>query len=339
MAEPPSYEAEFGNLVHTVIAYCLQNADIKPETISQQLVLANPLLVESDAEEAVKLSKRFLKGYCPEGDIYIEQELSAVLRSSHHSHHQHQLKGYADLIEVVNGEIAITDFKTGRSPYKVLDNKQLSLYAWMAAQQFGAVSVTGRLIWLRSTSKERFQEEIIAENIQQEAEAWAVDIINQIEAAAKLPGWAGFPERPGSWCSYCPHTANCLTLPIPNNNPEEIGMWILRLEALVADLKEKLKTHVEIDGPLTVADEVFDFHPRSSWDWDIRGLAALLDQMGLDPYNYLSADGRKLKKFLDGTYGNLFRQVGKEKISKYFTHKKAVINDDTDGHSMQEAVS
>lgn len=317
--EPPSYEADFGKLVHSVIAQHLKDRSVKLEEAANQLVLASPLLGEKDAKETVKLARGFVTGYFPpeDGAIYVEHKLNATLSSGAH------LIGRADLIEAANDEITITDFKTGRTTYKPLDTKQLPLYAWLVSKQFRTGSVTGRLVWLRS-SKERFLEEIITKTAQEEAAMWAEATISKIEQASQLPGWAGFSEKPGSWCSSCPHTVKCLTLAVPND-PTEIGALVLRLEAITTDLKEKLKAYVEANGPISVGDEVFDFHPRSSWDWDIMGLKALLSEIGLDPYKYFNADARKLKRFLDddNKYSHLFRQVGKENVTKYFTHKKA----------------
>jgi putative RecB family exonuclease len=321
--EPPSSDAEFGKLVHATIAESIkakkENRGSKPEDIASATALGYPLLSDKEIKEAVSLSKRFLNGYRPDENVLVEHKLTANLGKGR------SLIGYADLIEFEEDHIVITDFKLGHSPHNVLETKQLPLYAWMASQQFGINSIVVRLIWLRNR-RQFLSEESTDERLQQDALGWATNTIRLIEAAEQLPGWAGFREQPGSYCAHCTYGAQCLTLSVPDD-PASLGSLILRLENFVAELKDKLKTHVEANGPLVVNDEVFDFHARISREWDVLGLVALLDKLKLDPYNYLSADTRKLKKLLEGKYADMFRSVSKEKETRYFMHKKRTENE------------
>ncbi len=321
--EPPSSDAEFGKLVHSILAETIKSrkghTDKKPEEVAAAIALGYPLLGEKEIKQAVNLARRFLNGYLYKENVLVEHKLTADLGNGR------SIIGYADLIEFEDDHITITDFKLGHSPYNVLETKQLPLYAWMAAQQFGTNNIVVRLVWLRNRQK-FLSIENTDKALQQDAEAWSTDIIRNIEAAEQLPGWAGFTEQPGSQCAHCPYGANCLTLNKPED-PVAIGSLILKLESFISDLKDKLKTHVETNGPVTINDEVFDFHERITRTWDAHGLACLLDQLKLDPFRYLSGDTRKLKKFLDGKHADMFRDVCQEKTSKYFTHKK--IDNDT----------
>jgi CRISPR/Cas system-associated exonuclease Cas4 (RecB family) len=314
--EPPSYAAEFGKAVHAVIAGVI-NTKGAASDLARQAVKKSPLLTEEDAAEVLKLAGRFLGQFRPCGQLYTEYKLLVDLGDGQ------AFLGYADLIEETDDGLTIVDFKTGRTPCDVFDTKQLALYAWMAAQEFGVSDVKVQLWWLRERKPVR--EGIATPEIQQDAFGWALNTIGMIQGACELPGWAGFPEMPGTGCAFCPYAANCLQVAVPEGNgtaPEIAGI-ILRLEALTEQLKERLKQEVEKNGPVEVGGEVFAFHDRATWEFDVRGVVDFLQSLGLDPYDYLNVDGRKLKRLLAGETGEALRSLGTEKITKYFTHKKA----------------
>lgn len=318
LPEPPSYAAEFGKAVHAVIAGVI-NKQGMPLELAKALVASSPLLTDDDVAEIEKMAGCFLASFNPQGEVLTEHKLVVDLGDGQ------SLLGYADLIEVGDGKITITDFKTGRTPYDALDTRQLPLYAWMAQQEFGASQVEVQLWWLREPPKRAVRKAVADDSVQQDAVGWALEMIGLIEEAEQLPGWAGFPEKPGTGCSYCPYVANCLQLAVPEGEgsaPDVAGL-VLRLESLIDSLKELLKGEVEKNGPIEVGGEVFDFHPRSVWDYDVRAVVSYLDSIGEDPYEYLSVDGRKLKKLLSGDAGDVIRSLGKENVSKYFTHKAA----------------
>lgn len=119
-----------------------------------------------------------------------------------------QVQGYIDLVQ----DGLFVDWKTNRRPYHVLDNMQLSLYAWILMRLKGISSIEGRLYFLR------FRQEsghVFDEADAERARQWALGLAREIEdrrlQAAIEPDSVArlFPPRPSSMCSYCSFAIVC----------------------------------------------------------------------------------------------------------------------------------
>lgn len=120
------------------------------------------------------------------------------------------IQGYIDLYSP-NG--AITDWKTNRIAYDVMDNKQLALYSWAISQIKGINSVEGILYFLRFR---RGSKHIFTVEDMEEAREWALDKANEINKklvlADILPNEYKklFPANPSRICKHCPFAWDCI---------------------------------------------------------------------------------------------------------------------------------
>ena len=119
-----------------------------------------------------------------------------------------QVQGYIDLVQ----DGLFVDWKTNWRPYHVLDNMQVSLYAWALMKMQGIRYIEGRLYFLR------FRQEsghVFNEEDAERARQWALGLAKEIEdrrlEVAIEPGSVArmFPPRPSSLCGHCPFVLEC----------------------------------------------------------------------------------------------------------------------------------
>ncbi|MEB6549763.1 PD-(D/E)XK nuclease family protein [Heyndrickxia sporothermodurans] len=121
------------------------------------------------------------------------------------------LQGYIDL--VFNKGMAITDWKTNRVPYHVLDNHQVGLYAWAMNKLYLVPYVVGTLYFLRFKKK---SSHCFMPADMEKARLWALGLANEINAKLELYGMLPeefkriFPAIPSSNCRHCPFAKECL---------------------------------------------------------------------------------------------------------------------------------
>lgn len=97
-----------------------------------------------------------------------------------------------------------------------------------------------------------------------------------------------------------------------------------RYEQAVKVLKDKLKAYVELNGPVSANNKVWDFFESSSWEFEPDRLKALAGMMAIDghnPFQYLTLSSSSLKKlnFTD----EMLTQYG-EKRSKSKTFRSVL---------------
>jgi len=220
-----------------------------------------------------------------------------------------EVQGYIDLWrDDGDPEIQLIDWKTNRKPYHPLDTHQLGLYAGYLSRVTGK-PVRARLVFLRTG--DTLQHVYSADDI---AAAWtwaawtAIDIQERLfKAQTEEPlgrGW--FPATPGDACRYCGYAAACdgsgISFPGEIREPAEaeiLGREILRLEAVLDALKERLRGFVEHHGPVRVDGREFRLATSQYWKWPQEALAAAVDAMrkdGIDPLTVLSLTATGLKK-------------------------------------------
>lgn len=118
------------------------------------------------------------------------------------------IQGYIDLVN----QNKIVDWKTNWKMYHVLENYQLSIYAWAMMKLKGVSKVNGSLYFLRyrKSSTHTFTLEDT-----EKARKWAYDLAIEIkmkvflseiepDAISRL-----FPPKPSSNCSHCSFSLEC----------------------------------------------------------------------------------------------------------------------------------
>lgn len=311
LPEPPAKPLEFGKALHAVLSGVILNQGDVPE-LTRRAVEASELLDESDGMEIEKMAGWFQKKFSPVGPVRSEHKLTRELLP------EVEIIGYADLIE--DGFPAtITDFKTQWDRYEPVDTMQLPLYAWMAAPELGP-EIEARL-WFVRYFKDPMRRALIGPEEQERAVAWARGLVREIAEASELPGWAGFPERPGKPCGSCGYADRCLGVEVPEDVQEMAGL-ALRLERVLDQVKLPVKDYVSVLGPVEVNGEFFGLYPKSSWRFgDIAAFFRILAKAGADPWDYIEVNPWKLKKLLSGPLGPALRAIGDEKQSSYFSHR------------------
>ncbi|MGI9951967.1 PD-(D/E)XK nuclease family protein [Moorellaceae bacterium AZ2] len=309
--EEPSEAMEFGRAVHAAVAAGLTGRD--PEAAVRQMQFKTT--AGEKVDEAVELALRFLRRYTPQGEVLVEEKIKGTVAGE-------RIVGRLDLVEVFDGGVVITDFKTEWKKYAPSEKMQLPLYAYLYLSSVGEIPglVRARL-WFLRFSREPVVEETITPEVMRHAVEWTRSTIKEIQEGLKLPGWMGFDAVPGSWCKTCSYSFRCLDFLEPGSIVEA-GALALRLERALEVLKSRLKEYVEESGCLQVNDQYWGNYSYSTWKFpDIATFMKLVVEAGEDPWDYLEVSGSKLKKLLKGPLGERLKEIGEEKQRHYFTHR------------------
>lgn len=311
--EPPTPAHERGRIVHALISTCLREGKRPHDVLS--LIPGTDALDEEGRQEVLDMASGYLRAEHPAGAFRTEEKLEAVLANGE------RFLGYADLIEP--GAIPrITDFKTSWEKHGPTDTWQLPLYAWMLAEKLGVERVRVRL-WFLRYRKEPAVEAVVGPREMEAAVAWAEEVVARIREAESGPLWACFPPQPGTVCSSCGFSLECLGVDLGSEPPaEEIAGLILRLERALTCCREELEKRIKQSGPIFVRGQHFGFYPRSRWIFpDVGAFAELLRGAGKDPWKYLELPGWKLAPLLRGPLGEKLRAMGQEVREEYLTHR------------------
>lgn len=330
LEEPPSKAAEFGKAVHDVIAGVLRGAGSVAD-LAAGAVAGTSWLADEDVGAVVKLAGRFLDKFVPlaGGELLVEEKFEANLNGT-------SLQGYLDLVEVYPQRVVVTDFKTDWQRYGPADTQQLPLYGVLASTRYPGRPVSLRLWFLRYV-REAVREVLLTDQMRQAASAWVRETVEGIRRAAALPGWAGFPENPGSGCTYCGYADRCLGFVLPMGcrdagEAQELAGYALRLERSLEEAKRLLKDYVRANGPVEVGGQFFGFYPKSSWRFaDLPAFVAMLQNAGHNPWDYLRISGWDLRKLLYSPLGPALRALGEEKVEQYFAHRDAPPSSESEG--------
>ncbi|OZU89048.1 hypothetical protein CIL03_08510 [Virgibacillus indicus] len=123
------------------------------------------------------------------------------------------IQGYIDLYQP-NG--SITDWKTNRIPYDVLDSRQVALYSWVISQLKGLDFVEGSYFFLRFRKR---SSNIFTYEDMDQARQWALTTANEINNKLELleiftdETLKLFQAEPSRLCGHCPFAWECI-----NNN-------------------------------------------------------------------------------------------------------------------------
>ncbi|MBC7340920.1 MAG: PD-(D/E)XK nuclease family protein [Clostridia bacterium] len=211
--------------------------------------------------------------------------------------------GVLDLLEIDGDKATIVDYKTDwrvRTEAEVERDPQLAIYAWAVKREYPQVEeFEARLEFVRHGV---VRHACIDERDVEQAESRVLGMIAQIEAEKE------FAPRPGaacSWCGYagvCPAVRNIGSGQVVCASAEDakrIAGELALLERQVEDRKKALSAWCAANGPVESGGLVWGhWATPSKAVEDAKHFAELVEAMGEDPWQYLSVDGRKLKKLL-----------------------------------------
>lgn len=243
--------------------------------------------------------------FVPKNDnIYTEYKLSI-------STAQGMIQGFIDILEddLLNDQVFLNDFKSSWVASEAEDSIQLKVYGWLFKELRGTAftgDMYGRLIYPRINKMTEFQFE---EKDFMEARTW---FITQTEAILSKPlekeEWERTSDK--SKCEHCAFAGLCaseFTGKFPNSglfaNKEEVvaaGEFILHMEALIKQLKKKLKEKVKKDGPIQIGNDhwYMDTSPSKPKVIDTKQWLSFIEESGLDVADYLLADPSKIDEIL-----------------------------------------
>ena len=216
LPDPPTEAALRGTFAHRVLEE-LMGGSPSERTIEQARVLARQLWPEVEADEhygalgfdgdAARAFRwrawRAVEGYfriedpvgvdVVEREQLVECELAGV-----------PFVGVVDRVERLDGELVVTDYKSGRAPSERFEADRLAqvlLYA-AALAEMGVPVRRVRLLYLGQRAVE--------------AAATADDVAPAVDALGgtwrsigEAVGSGDFPARPGPLCGWCPYAASC----------------------------------------------------------------------------------------------------------------------------------
>jgi len=330
MAESTTEPLVLGKTVHAAIQMYLSGTDMHTAIDSAILQEAE---LPIDRDEVIKLVQHtMVKGII---DGQVEEHLAISLDDEGLINFQ----GYIDWwCELSDGSIQLIDWKTNRSKYDPKDNHQLGLYAWYLSQVTGASEINAELVFLRYPYAESSQAHTYTSTEMEEARKWALQLAEEIDdKVAELNLLDGvdddglFPATPGKHCQYCSNPSLCIksvnvdTVRVDDRvDAERVAAEVIRLEAALADMKDKLKAWAQENGGIAVGDSTFDFVPSVSWNIGAEKLYELCTELydaGIDAFEYLTLTASNLKKM--GVSEEKLATYGKKKISKTFRMVKA----------------
>lgn len=243
--------------------------------------------------------------FVPDNDnIYTEYKLSITTT-------QGMIQGFIDILEddLLNDQVYLNDFKSSWVASEAEDSIQLKVYGWLFKELRGSAftgEMFGRLIYPRINKVTEFQfknEDFI------EAKQW---FMKQTEAILSKPLEKEQWERTSDKrkCEHCPFAGLCaseFTGKFPNSgafaNKEEVvaaGEFILHTEALIKQLKKKLKEVVEKEGNVEIGDGHWYLESSTPKPKviDTKQWMNYIEEIGLDISDYLIADPNKIEEIL-----------------------------------------
>ncbi len=121
-----------------------------------------------------------------------------------------KIRGYIDVLGY-DGKF-ITDWKTNRVMYDVLDTFQIGLYAWATHKIYQVSKVVGTLFFLRFRKASTHVFDLMD---MEKARIWALGLATSIDSKLDLYAMVPehvekiFPARPSSNCRHCPFALEC----------------------------------------------------------------------------------------------------------------------------------
>jgi len=331
LPQTPTIHLERGSAVHLYIQKSIEGADPEKalqDFISQSLVLKHEAEPEKEIRE---MAHNFLDRFTPRGNVMVEKKFCGRIGSR-------SIETIVDMVEVDNGVLTITDFKTNRKQYEPTDTLQLPLYAHVLLQQpeFQNVrQVIARLWFVRfKTKKSAVRQAVMTREVMDGAVSQALAAVERIEQALKWPAFIGFDAQPGRWCEWCEFPGYCMGMNLRLCRPEteqearELAGQVRRLDALAKAGKAMLQEYLEKSGRLAVEtnEEYTGLYPKYEWKFrDNREVISALEAAGLDPNAYIEWNGWRLRRLLKNEkhadVAEKIQALGECTITRYFGHR------------------
>lgn len=200
--EPTTLPLALGKAVHKAIEDKINGAD-HSEAVLNGLIEAD-FHEEVTTDEISNLTNR-AKLYPDMGDTEIHFKLPLEDKED-----APMIQGFIDVVG--KKREFITDWKTNRKRYNVLDNHQVGLYAWAVSKKYNVSNVLGTLFFLRFR---KGSSHLFNAWDMENARLWALGIANEINSKLELydmiPEKAAdiFPASPSSICQHCPFVLDC----------------------------------------------------------------------------------------------------------------------------------
>jgi putative RecB family exonuclease len=163
------------------------------------------------ADEVRKLSYNYMRMENPQQiepkgvEIRLEVQLEGWI-----------IRGVIDRLDVVDSELVVVDYKTGRPPSQAWETKSMmgvNLYALMCQKQYGSLPATVRLMYVRdliNLSSEPTQRSIDA--LERKVEAIRRAVVKACETDS-------FAAKKSALCNFCDYKPWC---PAHGNDPTNI---------------------------------------------------------------------------------------------------------------------
>jgi putative RecB family exonuclease len=218
LPEPPSIWTAKGTLVHLALQYLLDRpaddrtvdaalADLDrarvalatdPEFAALELTDEERAAFDRDSEALVR---RYFELEDPQQvhPIGLELRLEAQVEGV-------RIRGIIDRLDLVDGELVVTDYKTGAVPSEFFERKSLAgvhMYAMLCEQNFGKRPVHVQLLYLSRP------EAIIATPSEQSAKGLARRTAALWSAIEQACARDDFRPRPSRLCDFCTFRPYC----------------------------------------------------------------------------------------------------------------------------------
>jgi len=284
--EASSDAADFGKLVHAIIAEAIQRETSEGEIEDLLIdVMAGEIqFVQEDniaelwiqfAERKDEIIKMVAKALSLSGNGKTENYFCLPLPCGV------EMQGYIDYID----DVSLIDWKTGGNVKGALSSQQIPIYKWAAAQLENRPPETyeGKYVFLGQENGVYTDSHSIDKALE-----WADNLCRQINDALEayeIIGEEAFPPMPGPACKYCgfedcPKRKTQFTLPEEISDREEardVAAYILQLEIQLEKAKSLMKDFCQNNGPVEVNGEWFGMFPGTpKREWDKFGLYELL---------------------------------------------------------------
>lgn len=218
LPEPPSVAATRGSLVHLALEL-LFDRDPADRTLDHALIdlgravdqmADDPDLVglelDPDAhrtfvDEAEQLVRRYFTIEDPSTvhAVGLELKLEAEVGGT-------RIRGIIDRLDLVDGELVVTDYKTGRSPGVAHQQGRLSgvaFYALLCQEVFGVLPARVQLLYLGDGMS------IVTEPSEQSIRALRAKVGALWQAIERACEREDFRPKPGPLCTWCSFQAYC----------------------------------------------------------------------------------------------------------------------------------
>lgn len=204
------------------------------------------------------------------------------------------VQGYLDLLYKKGNKAKVIDFKTGQAFVK--DYLQAEIYAYLvmsADDKIEWVDVEFDYVRFDYQDTVSFDRSIIPR------------VAKYILDRQKLIESEDFKPRLGQHCWVCPfshlcpamHLRESLAPPRSPQDAEALALELLKTQARLDFIKKALSAYVKENANVKVAGQEIGYFERTTVNYDLPKLVSRMEEKGLDPYQFLSVNRTKFKRY------------------------------------------